>query len=143
MLDKVTDPDKLVEMLRVLLEWETNGEVIYWTIMVLEEMKDIPGALDVVYNKLDKGAYERFEKYIKNDMVIVPDGRFVMGSNDVDDEKPMFRAKMDNFLISKYTITNKLYEVFDPGHKQKRDKYSQEDNQPVLYVNWYEAYVFL
>ena len=43
------------------------------------------------------------------------------------------------FEMSKYLVTNKGYEEFDPSHKKKRDQYSDEDNQPVVYVSWEEA----
>jgi formylglycine-generating enzyme required for sulfatase activity len=51
-------------------------------------------------------------------------------------------VKVCEFFISRCPITNWLYEEFDPGHRQQRDEKSNQDLQPVIYVNWYEAVMF-
>lgn len=45
--EKISEPDRIVETLRELFRWETNGEVIYWGVEILEARKDVSGALDV------------------------------------------------------------------------------------------------
>jgi formylglycine-generating enzyme required for sulfatase activity len=76
-------------------------------------------------------------------MVDIPKGDFIMGYNNANSgKKPEHRVELDEFKISKFIVTNELYEKFDPEHYEKRDKYSDKDNQPVLYVNWYDAYMF-
>jgi len=40
-------------------------------------------------------------------------------------------------VMSKYPVTNKEYEKFDPVHQ--RCKYSNDDNQPVVNVSWHDA----
>ena len=47
--------------------------------------------------------------------------------------------KFDKFEMSKYLITNQQYEEFDPSHRDKRNQYSDQDDQPVIYVSWEEA----
>ena len=46
------------------------------------------------------------------------------------------------FELACYQVTNEQYELFDPAHRQRRDKYSQEDRCPVIYVSWYDAWAF-
>lgn len=144
--EKITEPERLVETLRELFRWETNGEVLYWGVEILEKHKDAPGALEVVRQKLDAGAAERYRKYVEKDMVEIPAGEFVMGSPEDeagrDDDETQHRVRLSRFLISRYPVTNRLYELFDPNHRQRRDEFSSEDDQPVIWVNWYEAVMF-
>ena len=42
-------------------------------------------------------------------------------------------------LISKYLVTNREYEEFDPSHCEKRDRYSDQNDQPVVNVSWSDA----
>jgi formylglycine-generating enzyme required for sulfatase activity len=143
--EKIAEPEKIVETLRELFRWETNGEVIYWGAQILEEreeIKKIPGALEIVKQKLDDGVTERYQEYLEKDMIPIPAGQFKMGGEEYESEKPVHEVKLDRFLISRYQITNRLYEMFDPNHRQRRDEYSDQDDQPVIYVNWYEAVSF-
>jgi len=144
--EKISEPDKIVETLRELFRWETNGEVIYWGAQILEEKKDMPGALDIVRQKLDAGAPQRYKEHLAKDMVQILAGTFKMGSpkNEVDrrEDETQHQVKVGDFFISPYQITNDLYEKFDPNHRSQRDQYSDEDNQPVIDVNWYEAVMF-
>lgn len=140
--EKISEPDKVVETLRELFRWETNGEVLYWGVQVLEERRGTPGALEIVRQKLDEGAAERYKKYIEKDMVAIAAGQFEMGSTEYDNEKPIHTVKLAEFWMSAHQVTNALYEEFDPAHKKKRDNISESDNQPVIYVNWYEAQIF-
>jgi formylglycine-generating enzyme required for sulfatase activity len=144
--EKISEPDKIVETLAELFRWETNGEVIYWGVQILEERKDTPGALDIVRQKLDEGAAQRYQEYLVKDMVQILAGTFKMGSpkNEADrrDDETQHQVKVRDFLISRYQITNALYEKFDPNHRSQRGQFSDQDDQPVIYVNWYEAVMF-
>jgi formylglycine-generating enzyme required for sulfatase activity len=144
--EKISEPDKIVETLRELFRWETNGEVIYWGAQILEERKDAPGAMDIVRQKLDEGAQQRYQQYLAKDMAPIAAGQFKMGSpkNEAErsNDETQHEVKVSDFLISRYQIPNALYEKFDPDHRSQRDKISSEDNQPVIYVNWYEAVTF-
>jgi len=56
-------------------------------------------------------------------------GKFKMGDTGKTTEvKP--------FEIAIKPVTNREYEEFDPSHREKRDKYSDQDDQPVVYVSW-------
>ena len=135
-----------METLRELFRWETNGEVIYWGVQILEEKKDTPGALDIVHKKLDKYAEQRYKEYLEKDMVSIQAGKFKMGSPDTEvdryQDEIQHQVTVNDFYIYSKQVNNLLYEKFDPNHRQQRDQYSEEDNQPVIYVNWYEAVMF-
>jgi formylglycine-generating enzyme required for sulfatase activity len=51
-------------------------------------------------------------------------------------------ALIDGFYLDRYLVTNREYECMIPGHKKRRDTYSDADDQPVIYVNWHEARLF-
>ena len=52
---------------------------------------------------------------VPTDMVIIPAGEFLMGSNDEDandSEKPVHPAYVDAFFMDKYLVTNAQYKAF-------------------------------
>jgi len=51
-------------------------------------------------------------------------------------------APVDGFYLDRYLVTNLEYEWMIPGHKKLRDEYSDTDDQPAIWVNWYEARLF-
>ncbi|MCG3155646.1 MAG: Hercynine oxygenase [bacterium] len=144
--EKITEPEKIVETLAELFRWETNGEVLYWGVQILEKRKNTPGALAIVRRKLDDGAAQRYQELLAKDMVRLAGGTFQMGTpkNEAerDDDELQHPVKVSDFCLSRYPITNALYEKFDPGHRTRRDETAKQDNQPVIYVNWYEAVMF-
>lgn len=141
-LPKIAEPEKIIETLRELFKWETNGEVLYWGVQILEARKEIPGALEIVRQKLDQNAVDRYCEYLEKDMIQIPAGKFQMGSEEDKSEKPIHEVKLGSLFISRFQITNGLYEEFDPNHRQMRDYYSDQDDQPVVNINWYEAVIF-
>ena len=62
------------------------------------------------------------------------------------DEKPNHEVTITKpFYMGVYEVTNKQYELFDPEHKNLRGKdsgLSEEDDEAVINVNWYEAEAF-
>ncbi len=145
---KISDPNEIVEILRELFLHETNGEVIYFGVQILEneKMKAVPGAKEVVYEKLDRDANDRYKGHIEKHMVHIGAGQFNMGraGNKMkrrgDKIEMQHKVKVSKFLMNKFLVTNSLYEKFDPNHE--RCKESNEDNQPVINVNWFEASMF-
>ncbi|MBN2000407.1 SUMF1/EgtB/PvdO family nonheme iron enzyme, partial [candidate division KSB1 bacterium] len=144
--EKVADRKKVVETLQELFKWETNGEVIYWGVRILEELHDTPGASEIVRQKLDDGADERFKELVKKDMIRISGGQFMMGSPedeyDRENDEILHKVKLNEFYMCRYAVTNELYEKFDPDHSNLKDDYSKDPSQPVIYVNWYEAVTF-
>ncbi len=92
-------------------------------------------------------------------MVYIPAGKFLMGSNDVDNaslakefgskqkiffenEKPVRKIYLKGFYIDKFEVTNKDYKLFvtKTEYKPPPQKYiSRRENHPVFNVNWFDA----
>jgi len=49
------------------------------------------------------------------------------------------KVEIKPFEMSNFLVTNIEYEKFDPAHRKKRNKYSHQDDQPVIYVSWQDA----
>ena len=66
-------------------------------------------------------------------------GTFLMGSPenepDRDNEEIEHRVTLSTFDIGKYEVTNAQYQKFKPDH-------SENDNRPVVNVDWNEAQAF-
>jgi formylglycine-generating enzyme required for sulfatase activity len=97
-----------------------------------------------------------------DDMVLIPAGEFIMGSDDVDkeglqqrfgmtkipymNEHPERKVHLDDYYIDKYEITNEKYKEFTDatGHKPpvywvNGDYAPLPDRQPVVMVSWFDA----
>jgi iron(II)-dependent oxidoreductase len=78
------------------------------------------------------------------EMVLVPAGEFLMGSNDLDMEKPPHRVYLDGFYIDKYAVTNALYERFMRATSRQQPSFWTDSTfngptQPVVGVTWHDA----
>jgi formylglycine-generating enzyme required for sulfatase activity len=78
------------------------------------------------------------------EMVLVPAGEFLMGSEDRDNEKPRHRVHLDAYYIDKVPVTNAHYERFVQATGRRAPlygKYSEwnSSTQPVVGVSWYDA----
>ena len=69
------------------------------------------------------------------DMVPVPGGPFPFGSAN-----QMVQAA--SFSIDRHPVTNAQYERMAPGHRKLRKRYSDSDQQPAIYVNFFEAQLY-
>ena len=79
-------------------------------------------------------------------MVLVPRGEYIMGSNDHQDEKP-HNVVLDAYYIDKYEVSNKDYKDFmkTTGHAAPAywdDPRLNKPEQPVVGVNWYDGSAF-
>ncbi len=96
-------------------------------------------------------------------MVYIPAGKFMMGSNDVDNhnlakefgarqktffenEKPVRKIYLKEFYIDKYEVTNKDYNHLTmkfryppPPHWEKGKYRPERENHPVFNVSWFDA----
>lgn len=96
-------------------------------------------------------------------IVTIPAGKFPIGSEKYDREKPVRRIYLDEFMIGKYPVTNQEFRAFidDKGYETKdywtpegwrwrqeqkvseprywHDRQWNGPNFPVVGVNWYEA----
>ncbi|NIP99388.1 MAG: SUMF1/EgtB/PvdO family nonheme iron enzyme [Nitrospinaceae bacterium] len=73
-----------------------------------------------------------------SERVTVPAGKFIY-QEEVDEED---QIEMKEYSIMKYPVTNELYKQFDPRFEPRYPRFSSEDSQPVLGINYYEATVF-
>jgi len=98
------------------------------------------------------------------EMVVVPAGSFMMGSNDYDSEQPPHKVAVGvPFAVGRFTVTRGQFAAFvnATGHKAegahvlKGDKreldpkaswrnpgFAQNDNHPVVCVNWDDAIAY-
>jgi serine/threonine-protein kinase len=72
------------------------------------------------------------------EMVTVSAGKFIY--QDEEDEEDQVYLK--EFAIMKYPVTNSLYLQFDPNHRLRFPRYSNDQDQPVIGINFYEAVIF-
>jgi formylglycine-generating enzyme required for sulfatase activity len=89
------------------------------------------------------------------ELVRVPAGEFLMGSDPekderaYDDEQPQHTIDLPEFAIGKYPITNAQYAAFvqatghrAPKHWEKGEIPSGKGDHPVVYVSWDDAMAF-
>jgi len=96
---------------------------------------------------------EPFVNSLGMEMVPIPSGTFMMGQEPGGfvetggdwDEAPVHEVEISNpFFISSTEVTNAQFEEFNPSHRRFRDesKWSNEDDEAVIYVTWHEAVAF-
>jgi formylglycine-generating enzyme required for sulfatase activity/tRNA A-37 threonylcarbamoyl transferase component Bud32 len=77
------------------------------------------------------------------ELVRVPAGKFMMGSDEYENEKPIHQVQLKEFLIGKYAVTNAQWQaVMKTMGSANCDKKFQGDLQPVVSVSWHEAREF-
>ncbi len=94
-----------------------------------------PKAGDVFQDKLKDGK-------LGPEMVIIPAGKFKMGSNESNGEQPIHEVNIAyDFAIGKYQVTFEEYDLF--CKVTKRDKPKDQGwgrgKRPVINVNWNDA----
>ncbi|NUM34608.1 MAG: SUMF1/EgtB/PvdO family nonheme iron enzyme [Candidatus Brocadiae bacterium] len=100
-------------------------------------------------------------------MVAVPAGFFSMGSQDRPTESPVHEVYLDTYLIDKYPVTNGQYARFLEYMQKTQDhskchadempgkdhtpkdwqtpkymRYSEHENSPVIFVDWWDAWAY-
>ena len=82
---------------------------------------------------------------VKMELAPIPTGTFQMGSPAREKEgqaceRPVHAVRITKpFLMGKYEVTNAQYRRFRPGHSSR---YLDGDDQPALWVSWYDADAF-
>jgi len=82
-----------------------------------------------------------------NEMVLIPAGEFIMGSNDrLSDEGPEHAVVLDDYLIDKFEVTNLQYKKYiddagkrAPSHFNRRQVPEGKADHPVTFVSWFNA----
>ncbi|NMF57697.1 SUMF1/EgtB/PvdO family nonheme iron enzyme [Pseudanabaena yagii] len=77
------------------------------------------------------------------ELVKVPAGKFMMGSDEYDNEEPIHEVQLKEFLIGKYAVTNAQWQsVMKTKGSTNCDKKFQRDLRPVVGVSWHDARAF-
>ncbi len=80
------------------------------------------------------------------DMVLVPAGEFLMGSDDHearDDEKPPHTVYLDAYYIDRTPVTNAEFSAFAQASDYKhRHLQPEADDHPAVNVTWYETQAY-
>ncbi|MEE8185183.1 MAG: SUMF1/EgtB/PvdO family nonheme iron enzyme [Thermodesulfobacteriota bacterium] len=89
------------------------------------------------------------EYNIPKEMVLVPAGEFIMGTNDWwPKSAPEHKRTLPDFLIDKYEVSNTEYMKFFKATDHKMPDHwmknagkipSNKENHPVTYINWFSA----
>ncbi|MBM3127974.1 MAG: TIR domain-containing protein [Chloroflexi bacterium] len=96
----------------------------------------------------------------RKDMILIPAGEFVMGSNEYDREKPPHKVYVDAFYIARFPVTNAEYKKFVDATKhnvpfadadwakpynwdQKARTYPKgREDHPVVLVSWNDVVAY-
>lgn len=82
---------------------------------------------------------------IEPKMIVIPAGEFLMGCDaGANDERPVHRVFVDEFVIGCFAVTNMLYRPFigDTGREPTscwNDPRFNHPDQPVTGVSWFDA----
>ncbi len=109
--------------------------------------KSTPASSTEVESEVDAASGE---EPIQEEMVAIPAGPFVRGTNDGGfDEQPQRTIVLDAFSIDRYEVTNHQYQQFvaATGHRKPGlpSRYAKSGskvrgiNQPAVYVSWEDA----
>jgi formylglycine-generating enzyme required for sulfatase activity len=92
----------------------------------------------------ERSRYANFETSLGCPMLFISSSEFVMGSDDLNaapNERPTTRVTLSCYYLSRYPVTNRDYEQFDPSHVRKRANRAG-DSHPVVYVSSLDAIKF-
>ena len=72
---------------------------------------------------------------------LIPAGKFTMGNNDRDDEKPQHEVTLPDFWMARYPVTVTQFRAFTEATKYSFEywQYNHIATHPVVAVTWYEA----
>lgn len=84
---------------------------------------------------------------VEHEMVMIPEGKFIMGSNDrLPDEGPEHSVHLPDYWIDRYEVTNEQYKRFNdaqqrrsPQHFKNRTYPPGKAKHPVTFVSWHDA----
>ena len=74
------------------------------------------------------------------EFIFVEGGSFVMGSNDLSEEKPAHNVTVHSFYLSKYEITQQEWNII-MGYNESAHQGC--NNCPVENVSWYDVQEFI
>jgi len=118
-------------------------------------LKSAPSNKGKNMSNFKKPTMVRIQNSLSFDMLKIKAGKFQMGSNDFDDEKPVHKVTIDyDFELGKYPVTIAEYMHFAKEHEEHlphwKDKdapdyyegQNYDDNAPIIGVSWHDAVAF-
>jgi formylglycine-generating enzyme required for sulfatase activity len=78
-------------------------------------------------------------KEIELEMVILPAGSFLMGSDDFATQKPIHQVTLKQFAIAKYLVTQEQYQVI---METNPSRCKDNPKNPVDSITWNDAQIF-
>lgn len=118
-----------------------DGEILYWAWKVLQrtskEMEQ-----ELMYQRFYKNSKERYDEFLKEKMMKIKGGSFLMGSaSDAKlkycGEEPLHKVTLNTFYVSNIVIPQELYIKYNPFYEM-----SNGENFPITKVSWYDAVMF-
>jgi iron(II)-dependent oxidoreductase len=88
---------------------------------------------------------------IIEELALIPDGEFFMGSDSEGDHNPVHKIKIDTFYMDKYEVTNREYLKFCKATRHKLPEFWNIESfrcgldypdHPVIGVSWHDAVEF-
>lgn len=130
-----------------LLNEDRDSEVIYNTVSLVRWV-DPDDKSRILWNAFGRHAALKRQNLGEPKMLFalvdIPEGRFIMGDDGAVDlaERPAHEVTLSAFKMSSHQITNSAFECVTGRDPSERNTVSKRDQQPVVGVNWYDAYVF-
>lgn len=81
-------------------------------------------------------SFEEWQNTVCKRLVSVPNGTFIMGSEDYENEGPPHEIALSSFFMMKCPVTQKEYEKVMGSNPSN---FLGEPNRPVEQVSWYDA----
>jgi formylglycine-generating enzyme required for sulfatase activity len=135
------------EVLRRIERGEVEGGVRDGS--VEEAKRAAKGAADNVLGHLPKEKRAQLIALLKPWWRTIPTGSFDLGSNEYDNEKPIYRVTFtSDFQMLGVPVTWMMYRLFDPGHDAARSNFGgklppeAQDDVPVYNVSWFASMMF-
>ena len=96
-------------------------------------------------SKEKKASYRKLITRLHEDMVKIPGGSYLMGSNEgEDDERPIHNVLVDGFYLGKYEITQQQWvELMETRPWKNLDYVREGDNYPAVNVSWFDVKHFI
>lgn len=108
-----------------LVSIHCDGHIQEDTMVVLEANAPQTIQLEMATGKVPQG------------MVLIPAGKFMMGSQDAaPDERPLREVELKAFYIDRFEVTNQAFKAVFPNHTYP----DGHDNYPATGVSWNRAY---
>ncbi|MBD3189170.1 MAG: SUMF1/EgtB/PvdO family nonheme iron enzyme, partial [Candidatus Heimdallarchaeota archaeon] len=93
-----------------------------------------------------KKALQAINRFHPKNMIYIPAGEFVRGSDENQLEKPRQKIFLESFYIDKFPVTNYEYSLFlkatdnkPPNNWKNRKIPKGKEDHPVVLVNWEDA----